>query len=109
MAIKPINVERHGWYVTLEILDVSKRPNWEIRIKIVRSKENQREIRGHRFHVCPELAEKFHLDRLSDEKRREVLSGGAKKVILRDLDEIFAEPEGGLDSLRSLNEVDLSQ
>jgi hypothetical protein len=109
MVTKPIKVERHGWYVTIEIQEVSKRPNWEIRVRIIRSKEGKTERRGHRFHVSPELAEKLQIDRWSDAKRKEVFAGGAKKVILRELVEIFAEPEGGLDSLRPLNEMDLTQ
>ncbi len=35
------------------------------------------------------------------------MTQAAKRVVLRELDEIFAEPEGGLDSLRPLTASDL--
>lgn len=109
MATKSINIEKHGWYVTIDILDVSKRPNWEIRVRITRSREGQKDIRGHRFYLSSELVERLGLEQWSYEKRRGVLSDGAKRVILREFNEIFAEPEGGLDSLRPLKEVDLAR
>ena len=106
--MKPINVEIYGWYVTIEILDLSKRPNWEIRVKINRSKESRRESRGHRFFVAPDLAEKLNIDKWPDSKRVSMFSRGAKEVILRDFEDIFSEPEDGLDSLRALTEEDLT-
>jgi hypothetical protein len=107
--MKPINVEIYGWYVTIEVLDLSKRPNWEIRVKINRSKESRRESRGHRFFVSSDLAEKLGIDKWPDAKRQSLLSRGAKEVILREFEEIFSEPEGGLDSLRPLSKGDLSE
>jgi hypothetical protein len=109
MSDKPIIVEISGWYVTVDVRDVSKRPNWEIRVNISRSKENRRERRGHRFYVAPDLSRDLGVDKWSDTKRWAVLSQAAKKVILRDFEEIFSEPEEGLDSLRPLTEVDLSE
>jgi hypothetical protein len=47
------------------------------------------------------------MDKWAKQKLTDVLSQGAKRVILREFDDIFAEPEGGLDSLRLLNESDL--
>jgi hypothetical protein len=104
---KSLNVEIYGWYVSINVKDVSKRPHWEIRVNISRSKENRRERRGHRFNVAPELAEKLKIDKWSDTKRRDLFSQAAKKVIIRDFHEIFSEPEEGLDSLRPLTEADL--
>jgi hypothetical protein len=105
---KSLNVEIYGWYVSLDIRDVSRRPDWEIRVNICRSKENLRERRGHRFYVAPELSEKLEIDKWSDTKRKDVLSQAAKKVIVREFHEIFSEPEEGLDSLRPLTEADLA-
>jgi hypothetical protein len=107
--MKPINVEIYGWYVTIEVLDLSKRPNWEIRVKILRSKESRRESRGHRFFVPVDVAEKLKIDKWPDAKRQNLFAKGAKEVILREFEEIFSEPEGGLDSLRPLSEGDLSE
>jgi len=107
--MKPINVEIYGWYVTIEILDLAKRPNWEIRVKIIRSKESRRESRGHRFFVGPDLAEELNIDKWTDSKRESLFSRGAKEVILREFEDIFSEPEDGLDSLRSLKEEDLAE
>ena len=95
--------------MSIDVRDVSKRPNWEIRVNISRSKENRRERRGHRFYVAPELSEKLNVDKWPDMKRRELFSQAAKKVIIRDFHEIFAEPEEGLDSLRPLTEADLTE
>ena len=106
---RSLNIEIYGWYVSISVKDVSKRPNWEIRVNISRSKRDRRERRGHRFSVSPELSEKLGLDDWSDRKRRDVLAQGAKKVIIRDFHEIFAEPEEGLDSLRPLTEADLRE
>ena len=107
--MNPTNVEIYGWYVTIEILDLSKRPNWEIRVKINRSKESRRESRGHRFFVAPDLAEKLNIDKWPDSKRESMFSRGAKEVILRDFEDIFSEPEDGLDSLRPLTASDLAE
>jgi hypothetical protein len=106
---KSLNVEIYGWYVSINVRDVSKRPQWEIRVNISRSKENRRERRGHRFNVAPELSEKLSIDKWSDTKRKDLFSQAAKKVIIRDFHEIFAEPEDGLDSLRPLTEDDLTE
>jgi hypothetical protein len=106
---KSLNVEIYGWYVSIDVRDVSKRPHWEIRVNISRSKENRRERRGHRFHVTPETSEKLNIDKWSDTKRKDLLSQAAKKVIIREFHEIFAEPEDGLDSLRPLTESDLTE
>jgi hypothetical protein len=106
---KSLNVEIYGWYVSIDVRDISKRPHWEIRVNISRSKETRRERRGHRFSVAPELSEKLNIDKWSDTKRRDLFSQAAKKVIIRDFHEIFAEPEEGLDSLRPLTEADLSE
>jgi len=57
--------------------------------------------------VSPEIAERLRLDRLSDTKRRDLLAAAAKKAVLRQLNEIFTEPPGGLDALRPLAEADL--
>ena len=107
--MKPINVEIYGWYVTIDILDLSKRPNWEIRVNISRSKEKKRESRGHRFFVASDLAEKLKIDKLANSKRESLFARGAKEVILRDFEDIFSEPEDGLDSLRALTEEDLEE
>lgn len=107
--MKSTNVEIYGWYVTIEVLDLSKRPNWEIRVKIIRSKESRRESRGHRFFVASDLAEKLKIDKWAESKRESVFSRGAKEVILRDFEEIFSEPEDGLDSLRPLTALDLAE
>jgi hypothetical protein len=106
---KPLNVEIYGWYVSIAVREISKRPGWEIRVNICRSKETLRERRGHRFNVSPELSEKLSIDKWSDTKRRDVFSQAAKNVIVREFNEIFSEPEDGLDSLRPLTEADLSE
>lgn len=108
MSDKRLNVEVYGWYVTIEVRDVSKRPNWEIRVGINRYKEKRRDHRGHRFYIEPALSEKLSIEEWTDAKRRAVLLQGAKKVIVREFEEIFSEPEEGLDSLRQLTEADLS-
>lgn len=102
-----IRVERDGWFIDIETLDVSERPNWEIRCRIRRSNESHEEERGHRFYVSPELSERFSLAELPKAQRQTLMTQAAKRVILRELDEIFAEPEGGLDSLRPLTAADL--
>ena len=108
-AKKSLNVEIYGWYVSIDVRDVSRRPHWEIRVNISRSKEDRRERRGHRFHVAPELADKLKIDKWSETKRKDLFSQAAKKVIIRDFHEIFSEPEEGLDSLRPLTEADLTE
>ena len=102
-----IKVERDGWFIDIETLDISERPNWEIRCRIRRSKEERDEERGHRFFVSADLAERYKLNQLSEQRREKLMSRAAKRVVLRELDEIFAEPEGGLDSLRPLTASDL--
>jgi hypothetical protein len=64
-----IRVERDGWFIDIETLDVSARPNWEIRCRIRRTKEQNEEERGHRFFVSPELCERYKLARLSEGQR----------------------------------------
>ena len=103
-----MRVERDGWFIDIETLDVSERPNWEIRCRIRRSKETLEEERGHRFFVSPELSNRLQLAKLPEERREQLMAQAAKKVILREIDEIFSEPEGGLDSVRPLTESDLS-
>jgi hypothetical protein len=100
-------VERDGWFIDIETLDVSKRPHWEIRCLIRRRKDRREEERKHRFYVSPELDEKLKLEALPEARREDLLERGAKRVVLREFEEIFAEPEGGLDSLRPLTEADL--
>jgi hypothetical protein len=102
-----MKVERDGWFIDIETLDVSRRPHWEIRCLIRRKKDRREEERRHRFYVAEELAEKLKLGSLSEAKREDLLARGAKRVVLREFQEIFAEPEGGLDSLRPLTESDL--
>ena len=41
-----IKIERDGWFIDIETLDVSERPNWEIRCRIRRSKEEREEERS---------------------------------------------------------------
>ena len=102
-----IKVERDGWFIDIETLDISERPNWEIRCRIRRSKEERDEERGHRFFVSTELSERYKLAELSQQQREKLMTQAAKHVVLRELDEIFAEPEDGLDSLRPLTASDL--
>ncbi|MGH9322508.1 MAG: hypothetical protein ACRD3V_21815 [Vicinamibacteria bacterium] len=100
-------VERDGWFIDVETLDVSRRPHWEIRCLIRRRKDETDEQRRHRFFVSPELGERLKLDALPEGKREDLLARAAKSVILREMEEIFSEPEEGLDSLRPLTEWDL--
>jgi hypothetical protein len=102
-----IKVERDGWFIDIETLDVSRRPHWEIRCLIRRRKETREEQRKHRFYVNHDIGERLKLSELPEARREDVLVRAAKSVILRELDEIFSEPEGGLDSLRPLTEPDL--
>jgi hypothetical protein len=108
MGMGLIKVERDGWFIDIETLDVSERPNWEIRCRIRRSKDEREEERGHRFFVSAELSERYKLAELSQPQREKLMTQAAKRVVLRELDEIFAEPEGGLDSLRPLEASDLA-
>jgi hypothetical protein len=100
-------VERDGWFIDIETLDVSKRPHWEIRCLIRRRKDQREDERKHRFYVSAELEEKLKLEALPEARREDRLARAAKKVVLREFEEIFAEPEGGLESLRPLREADL--
>jgi hypothetical protein len=100
-------VERDGWFIDIETLDVSKRPHWEIRCLIRRRKDQREEERKHRFYVSSELGDQLKLEALPESRREDLLARAAKKVVLRELEEIFAEPEGGLDSLRPLTPADL--
>ncbi len=103
-----LKVERDGWFIDIEPLEVSERPNWEMRCLIQRSTEDgKREQRHNRFFVPSELATKLGLAELSEEDRREALARGAKHIIMREIEEIFAEPEDGLDSVRALTEKEL--
>ena len=102
-----MKVERDGWFIDVETLDVSKRPHWEIRCLIRRRKDHRDEERKHRFYVSADLAEKLKLGALPEARREDLLARAAKRVVLREFEEIFAEPEGGLDSLRPLSEADL--
>ncbi len=103
-----IKVERDGWFIDIETLDVSQRPHWEIRCLIRRRKDDRDEQRKHRFSVSADLSDKLKLGDLSEAKREDILARAAKRVVLREFAEIFAEPEGGLDSLRPLAESDFS-
>ena len=102
-----LRVERDGWFIDIETLDISERPNWEIRCRIRRSKEEHEEQRSHRFFVSRELSERYKLDELSQQQREKLMTQAAKRLVIRELDEIFAEPEGGLDSLRPLTATEL--
>jgi len=102
-----IKVERDGWFIDIEALDISERPNWEIRCRIRRAKDEREEERGHRFFVSADLNERYNIAELSEPQREKLMTQAAKRVVLRELDEIFAEPEGGLDSLRPLTASDL--
>jgi hypothetical protein len=102
-----MKVEKDGWFIDIETLGVSQRPHWEIRCLIRRRKDQIEEQRKHRFHVSVDLAEKLKLGALPEGRREDLLARGAKRVVLREFTEIFAEPEGGLDSLRPLTEADL--
>lgn len=101
-----MKVERDGWFIDVETLDVSERPHWEIRCLIRRRKDQRDEQRRHRFCVSADLAEKLKLGALPETRREDLLARAAKRVILREFEEIFAEPEEGLDSLRPLTEPD---
>ncbi len=102
-----VRVERDGWFIDIETLDISERPNWEIRCRIRRTKEDHEEVRGHRFFVSRELSERYKLDELSEQRREKLMTQAAKRLVIKELDEIFAEPEGGLDSLRPLTATEL--
>lgn len=57
--------------------------------------------------MAPEIATAVRLDELSPQRRMEVMSLAAKRIVMRDLDEIFSEPEAGLDSVRPIRAEDL--
>lgn len=103
-----MKVERGGWFIDVETLDVSERPHWEIRCLIRRRKDHRDEERRHRFYVSAELGEKLKLGDLPEGRREDLLARAAKRVVLREFEEIFAEPAGGLDSLRPLTETDFA-
>ena len=103
-----LKVERDGWFIDIEPLGVAQRPDWEIRCRIRRHKDGLHEERGHRFYVPGATSEQLGLDALSASAREERLAHGAKRVTLRELEDIFLEPEGGLDSLRALSADDLA-
>jgi hypothetical protein len=100
-------VERDGWFIDIETLEVSRRPHWEIRCLIRRRKDDREEVRRHRFYVGQDLGDRLKLDSLTEGRREDCLARAAKVVILREFEEIFSEPEGGLDSLRPLGESDI--
>jgi len=102
-----MRVERDGWFIDIDILDVSERPNWELRCAIRRTKDDEEDERGHRFFVSPEICERMGIGEMTEDSREHLMTRAAKKVILREFTEIFAEPEGGLDSLRPLTADDL--
>ena len=107
MAEDFIRVELDGWFIDIETLDVSERPDWEIRCLIKRSKEQLEERRGHRFVVSRELSDRYQIGELPENRRMQLMTQAAKRVILREIDEIFDEPEEGLDSVRPLTALDL--
>lgn len=107
MGTGAIRVEKDGWFIDIEVLDVSRRPSWEIRCAIRRMKDGIEERRNHRFYVEDSLADALQLETMPTERREERLLRAAKGVVLRELGEIFAEPEEGLDSLRPLSKADL--
>jgi hypothetical protein len=107
MGPKPLIVERHGWRVEIYPREPERRPQWEIRCEIVRRSDRGRERRGHRFFVAPDIADATRLDELSPQRRMELMSLAAKRIVMRELEEIFSEPEGGLDSVRPIRAEDL--
>ena len=74
MGNRLIKVERDGWFIDIETLDISERPNWEIRCRIRRSKEERDEERGHRFFVSTELSERYKLAELSQQQREALMT-----------------------------------
>jgi hypothetical protein len=58
--------------------------------------------------VPEEVAERAGLDRLPPAKREEQMTRAAKRIVMRELAEIFSEPEGGLDSVRPISAADLA-
>jgi hypothetical protein len=107
MARRYLRVERDGWFIDIEALGVAARPHWEIRCLIRRKKDGRAEKRTHRFVVSDEAAERLRLDEMKADQRGDRLMGAAKSVILRELDDIFDEPEEGLDSVRELGPAEL--
>ncbi len=76
-------LEIHGWHVRVNVIDLSRRPVWELRCEITRSRE------------------------MGPEERRDRMCRAVKRFLLRDMEEAFADLEGGLDSRRPLQESDL--
>jgi hypothetical protein len=107
MPRPPLKVERDGWTIDIRPLEVSQRPHWEIRCLIRRQKQDRVDERRHRFFVDEDVGNRLGLGALSEARREDRLVRAAKNVILREFEEIFSEPEGGLDSLRPLTEKDL--
>ena len=101
-------LEIHGWHVRVNVIDLSRRPVWEMRCEITRSREmGPEERRGHRFFLDDDAAERLEFDAWPDEQRRDRMCRAVKRFLLRDMEEAFADPEGGLDSRRPLQESDL--
>ena len=101
-------LEIHGWHVKVDVIDLSRRPVWEMRCEITRSREmGPEEQRGHRFYIDDDAAERLEFDDWPDEQRRDRMCRAVKRFLLQDMDEAFAGPEGGLDSRRPLDEADL--
>ncbi len=107
MAKGYVRVERDGWFIDIETLGVAERPRWEIRCLIRRKREGREEQRTHRFVVSDEAGRGLRLDDMDAGRREDRLMGAAKHVILRELEEIFEEPEGGLDSVRAIGPSEL--
>ena len=63
--------------------------------------------RRHRFVVSRELSDRYQIGALPEGRRLQLMIQAAKRVILREIDEIFEEPEEGLDSVRPLTATDL--
>lgn len=102
-------LEIHGWHVKVEVTDLSRRPVWEMRCEITRSREmGPEERRGHRFYLDDASAESLEFDDWPDEQRRDSICRAVRRFLLRDMEEAFADPEGGLDSRRRLDETDLT-
>jgi hypothetical protein len=58
--------------------------------------------------VPEEVAEEAGLDRMAPTRREERMCRAAKRIVMRELAEIFSEPEGGLDSVRRVSASDLA-
>lgn len=103
---KRLVVERRGWRVEILAEEPRTRPRWEIRCEIQRARDNVLERRGHRFYVEQEIAEALRLDDLPSAHRLDLMARAVKQIVMRELEPIFAEPEGGLDSVRALRADD---